>query len=168
MSSKPHNEGSGLALMAQALRRGHCSRGEEDHACVGKCTITQTGIELDCTLCGKGEHEIARDVASFAGAKLHAIRILDAAGVEYDKLSAETQRDVLREVVRNRCPSCGFLILPDSSWSEVYCPCGEFSFDPRSGFRATHKRLERIKELAASFGINEHQARKLIEAKEGH
>lgn len=81
-----------LDELAQGLRKSHCSRGDSaDHECVGTCTITRDGVQLDCKLCGADAQHIAPSEL-LPETKL-ARRVLAAAGLDWHSLSPEAKRD---------------------------------------------------------------------------
>jgi hypothetical protein len=82
-----------LEAFAQSLRVSHCSRGDADHPCVGTCTITPRGVELDCKLCGSDKQPIEPNETLPSTRK--AKRIVEAAGLDWSCLSDETKRAVV-------------------------------------------------------------------------
>jgi hypothetical protein len=80
-----------LDELAQGLRKAHCSRdGDELHECVGICTITRTGVQLDCKLCGNDSQLIAPSVLLIE--TTIAKRVLAAVGLEWHALTPERKR----------------------------------------------------------------------------
>lgn len=82
--------GLDLEQFAQSLREAHCARGDAAHPCVGACTITATGVDLDCRLCGSGSEPLV-PADTLPEGKL-ARAVVRAAGVEWDALSPAAQR----------------------------------------------------------------------------
>ncbi len=84
--------GLDLTRLAQDLRVAHCARGNADHPCVGTCTITPTGIELACKVCGDEKEPLA------PAESLDEVRVAKAAlaglGVDWDAIAPETQRRI--------------------------------------------------------------------------
>lgn len=76
---------------AQQLRRAHCAHDaakDDDHVCVGTCTITRDGVALDCKLCGPGGELL--DPPSY---KSIAVRqIFAAVGIDWTSLTLEARR----------------------------------------------------------------------------
>lgn len=77
----------------QAIRRSHCAMKDRQHECAGTCTITPSGIQLSCTLCG-GDDRTVGPSRYLSGAVEQAKRILSRAGLDFDYLSAERQAEV--------------------------------------------------------------------------
>lgn len=106
----------------QALRKSHCSNGGKEHACVGTCTITPRGVELDCSLCGKDKHPNSSPNEWLAD---RAASILHAAGMRFASLSEDTRMEVLREIARDACPNCKALHFHVTRFIDfVKCECG--------------------------------------------
>lgn len=109
--------------LAQSLRRSHCARGDDEHECAGTCTITPRGVELDCKLCGAG----GLDAIPFGRREIErAKRILHVAGLDYDALSVDRQRELMVEFLRDVCPGCGAVarIHSDDAYSAWHiCGC---------------------------------------------
>jgi hypothetical protein len=78
----------------QALRRSHCAMKDREHECAGTMTVTPSGINLACVLCG-GDDRSLGPARYMAGAVDVARRVLNRAGLEFDALSAERQADVV-------------------------------------------------------------------------
>lgn len=93
----------GLApeLFAEQLRRAHCAHmraAELDHACVGRCTITREGVQLDCSACG-GEVQPLAPVGMAARA---ARDVVEAVGLSWSSLTPEAQRAAVAAIERSR------------------------------------------------------------------
>lgn len=84
--------GLDLERFAQDLRVAHCARGAADHPCVGTCTITPTGVELQCKICGNGSEPIAPSET------LDEVRVAKAVlaglGVDWSTLAPSAQRTI--------------------------------------------------------------------------
>lgn len=93
MSDDLSRRAAGLDLdrFAQSLRVAHCSR-LGDHPCVGTCTITPTGVELACKVCGNGSEPIAPSET------LDEVRVAKAVlaglGVDWSTLAPSAQRTI--------------------------------------------------------------------------
>lgn len=122
-------------LLAQALRRSHCSREGQEHNCAGTCTITPGGLELSCALCG-GDKIRVGDRPGWKHAERRAKAMLEAAGLQWGHLSAETQARVIEQALRDHCPGCGRETLR-SPEDAVECACGKWW---RSPYRGWHRR----------------------------
>lgn len=84
-------QGLQLADFAQTLRRAHCAHehaGQEQHACIGTCTITRDGVKLDCKACGSDVQPIAPTASESRVARA----VVEAAGLAWDALTPESQR----------------------------------------------------------------------------
>lgn len=79
----------------QALRRSHCDRKENRHACAGTLSVTPTGIVLSCPLCGTGDGEalygLGQPVVVSEKARDLAQRFARTLGVDWTALSSDTQ-----------------------------------------------------------------------------
>lgn len=83
-------QGLQLADFAQTLRRAHCSHadaGEEHHRCIGKCTITNDGVQLDCKACGNDSQPIAPTPHEAKAARA----VVEAAGLAWECLTPQAQ-----------------------------------------------------------------------------
>ena len=82
--------GLDLTRLAQDVRIAHCARGNADHPCVGACTITPAGVDLQCRVCGDEKEPLAPSQT------LDEVRVAKAAlaglGVDWEALAPETQR----------------------------------------------------------------------------
>lgn len=116
----------------QAIRKSHCSRSEAPHDCVGSCTITPSGLKLECGLCGTD----LQPAVGFSDQKVaaRARTILAAAGLDWDRLGAETQVAVLAEVRKDVCPGCG-LQRPPNAGDWYGCSCDEWTHHEGYGAR---------------------------------
>ena len=92
----------------QSIRESHCAKkilGETiDHKCAGTCTITPDGIELKCPLCGDGnEYGKLAELKCFDSKQYSNIAksILNAAGLDWDVLSPDSQLRVIGIVKSN-------------------------------------------------------------------
>lgn len=98
------NEAKDRALdeLAQGLRKAHCARTGE-HECVGTCTITRAGVQLECKLCGNESKLIAPldTLPIVRKAKL----VLAAAGLEWDALSDARKRAVVEALEGKAAPA---------------------------------------------------------------
>lgn len=104
----------------QQVRKMHCSwRGAQPHNCAGTCTITPSGIKLDCPLCGEDAIPLVSPRRSHTTER--AVRILSRAGLDFHVLTPEVQREVLDECERDSCPGCGALV---SLGTRVNATCG--------------------------------------------
>lgn len=84
-------QGLELAKFAQTLRVAHCSHGqagEENHVCIGKCTITRDGVQLDCKACGDDKQPIAPPPVEAKQARA----VVEAVGLSWSSLTPEAQR----------------------------------------------------------------------------
>ncbi len=81
----------------QALRRSHCAMANREHECAGSITVTPSGLNLSCVLCG-GDDRTLGPASYMQGAVSAARSILGWAGLDFDALSAERQADVVRAV----------------------------------------------------------------------
>lgn len=82
------------APFAESLRRAHCAHeraADREHICVGECTITRSGVRLECVPCGNGSELLAPAGAEAEGAR----SVLEAAGVRWMSLTPEAQRDAV-------------------------------------------------------------------------
>ena len=76
---------------AEQLRLAHCAHdkaGDPSHACIGRCTITRDGIELECKACGGDIQPLAPDRAESAAARA----VVEAVGLSWSSLTPEAQR----------------------------------------------------------------------------
>ena len=80
-----------LERLAQELRVAHCANGGK-HPCVGTCTITPSGVELACRVCGDGKEPIAP--AEHLDEVLVAKAALAGVGLEWGALTPEAQRTI--------------------------------------------------------------------------
>lgn len=91
-----------LIELAQGLRKSHCSRADDAlHECVGTTTITKDGVTLACKLCGSDDRPIAP--AELLRETRIARAVVEAAGIDWDCLSARTRRaavDVLERSLK--------------------------------------------------------------------
>lgn len=131
------HEPSALENMAQAVRVSHCSRPDKEHACVGVCTISAKGVELDCKLCGTDSQPLISEYVLRRDGK-RAAAILESAGLDFERLSAETQLDVIKAIALDNCPGCEARHYLGDGYSS--CPCGDFSYNGRGWIR-TPKRI---------------------------
>lgn len=108
----------------QAIRRSHCDRKNQDHKCIGTVSITPSGIELACDLCGKGGDDDALPDRCDGAERLRAI--LRAAGLDYDKLAPKVQLAALKELRSDLCPGCTRVRTVEGFTRANYytCPCG--------------------------------------------
>lgn len=85
--------------MLQLLRRGHCDRKGQEHACVGVVTIKQGEVCLNCPLCGTGE-----DIPGWSSDIAEKLsKVMDAAGINWDSLNMDSKRaavEKFREVTK--------------------------------------------------------------------
>lgn len=76
---------------AEQLRRAHCAHSDgadPGHVCVGTCTITRSGVTLDCKICGGDVQPLAP-----VGHLAHVARsVIEAAGMTWSLLTPEAQR----------------------------------------------------------------------------
>lgn len=85
---------------AEALRRAHCAHAaaaDPGHACVGRCVITRTGVELDCAACGGEVQDLAPSSFEARGAR----SVVEAIGMSWSSLTPEAQR--LAVAALDRC-----------------------------------------------------------------
>ncbi len=75
--------------MAMALHKQYCDRQDKQHSCVGVATIRNGEVDLQCGLCGHGT-----DCPAKWQMRQHAKTLFEAAGVDFDRLNIETQRNV--------------------------------------------------------------------------
>lgn len=91
MTDDLSRRGLDLEGFAQALRVAHCAKAG-DHPCVGTCTITPSGVELQCKVCGEGREPVA------PAESLDEVRVakvaLSGLGVDWDAIAPETQRRI--------------------------------------------------------------------------
>lgn len=105
----------------QSVRMSHCSNRGKEHACIGVCTISREGIELNCTLCGSdSKWRVKTQGHTYDRAK----RILDAAGIGMDGLNIEAQERVIREIQRDECPNCNAYHFREPYRDYFSCACG--------------------------------------------
>jgi len=90
-----HALGLDLERFAQDLRVAHCAR-TGDHPCVGTCTITPTGVELACKICG-GAAELIALLTSLDEVCV-ACAVLAGLGMDWGALAPETQRSIYTRV----------------------------------------------------------------------
>lgn len=86
---------------AESLRRAHCAHaaaGNPEHVCVGRCTITREGVDLDCKLCGKGGESLAPTETEARGARA----VVEAIGMDWSSLTPEAQRAAVTALERSR------------------------------------------------------------------
>lgn len=86
---------------AEALRRAHCAAldaANPDHVCVGRCTITREGVELDCKRCGQASEPIAPTEIEARGARA----VVEAIGMDWSSLTPEAQRAAVAALERSR------------------------------------------------------------------
>lgn len=95
MSDDLTRRGLDLERFAQDLRVAHCAR-TGDHPCAGTCTITPTGVELTCKICGTGEEPIAPS-ESLDEVRV-ACAVLSGLGIEWDTITPETRRRIYARV----------------------------------------------------------------------
>lgn len=126
--------------LAQGLRRAHCSNKERDHDCVGTCTITVKGIELDCKLCGSDSQPLVALRATWRREAERAKKILGVAGLDFDVLAPLTQRAVIAELVKDCCPGCGTRVSLNDEY--VTCACGDW-VKRRGGWGKTAEHLRK-------------------------
>jgi hypothetical protein len=83
--------GLDLDRFAQSLRVAHCARGG-DHPCAGTCTITPSGVELSCKICGDRKEPVAPSET------LDEVRVAKAVlaglGIDWTVITPETQRTI--------------------------------------------------------------------------
>lgn len=106
----------------QAIRISHCSNKGKEHACVGVCTITKDGVNLDCSLCGKDNlpwYQTSEWLES------RAIAILVAAGLDFFKLETGVKVAVVREIAKDLCPNCKAIMIHAERFPRhKTCSCG--------------------------------------------
>lgn len=86
---------------AELLRRAHCAHAraaDAGHVCIGRCTITRDGVELDCAACGSGGETLAP--SEFEAREARAV--VDAIGVRWESLTAEAQRAAVDALTKQR------------------------------------------------------------------
>lgn len=86
---------------AEQLRRAHCAHakaGDPEHACIGRCTITREGIELDCKACGGDVQLLAPDKYEAAAARV----VIEAVGMSWSSLTPDAQRAAVVALERVR------------------------------------------------------------------
>lgn len=105
----------------QAIRISHCSNRGKEHACIGQCTITPAGIQLECKLCGTDKKERVNETSH---AYRRACAILETAGVDFNRLNIQTQERVIREVQKDSCPNCNALHFREPYRDYFHCECG--------------------------------------------
>lgn len=82
-------------IVLQAIRKSHCDRKGMEHACVGTCSITPSGVRLECDLCGSCD-DVKTSLQSDAA---EAIRhIFSVAGIRFDCLSIENRVAAINEL----------------------------------------------------------------------
>lgn len=80
---------------AQALRRSHCAKEDRNHDCVGVCTISRAGIQLDCKLCGDLNHEYEQPADQ---ASVRAEAVVEAVGLKWDNLTDEAKAKAVDQI----------------------------------------------------------------------
>lgn len=116
----------------QAVRKSHCSNTGKEHACIGVCTITASGITLDCQLCGKDKRP---DLDANDWLVDRASAVMHAAGMRYASLSTEAQREVLKEMGKDACPNCKAIHFHTKKYEDYRtCTCG-WHWYSRSGWK---------------------------------
>ncbi len=127
-----------------AVRKGHCAHAaaaDPSHRCVGTCSITPTGTELSCTLCG-GE-SISHMPSYPESVRQHAENVLRAAGMRFDVLAADTQARVLAAASEDLCPGC-FVRRPISYASYYACACATFTWTQYDGWRRNPRTTTQV------------------------
>jgi hypothetical protein len=120
---KTYREALEANYIEQALRRSHCSNTGKEHACIGTCTITKDGIELECSLCGTDKRQNIEGVNEWLSDRASAV--LHAAGMRYASLSDETKLAVLKEMGRDVCPGCKAIHFHVKRFEDYrLCQCG--------------------------------------------
>ncbi len=117
----------------QAIRVSHCSNKEEGaHACIGVCTITPTGIKLDCTKCGS---DTLKNHDPNLWLHDRAVRIFSAAGIEFENLAESIQAKVLAALASDFCPGCKQIVIHSLKYPTFYeCTCG-WRWSPNQGWK---------------------------------
>jgi hypothetical protein len=89
------------APFAEQLRRAHCahaSANDPEHACVGRCTITREGVELNCKLCGNGGESLTPS----EGEARDARAVVEAIGMSWSSLTPEAKRAAVAALLVRR------------------------------------------------------------------
>jgi biotin synthase-like enzyme len=83
--------------MAQAVRKAHCAADEKrNHECVGTLFVDRGGCKLDCKLCGGLAVESKENPEEAAIRRAKAV--VEAAGLNWEKLSEEARRDAITAI----------------------------------------------------------------------
>lgn len=83
--------------LAQGLRKSHCARGDNaTHECVGRMTVTRTGVDLECAPCGSDRQPIAP--SELLPETKIAKGVLASVGFDWYALTPEAQRDAVAVV----------------------------------------------------------------------
>lgn len=113
----------------QSIRKSHCAHAERDdpaHKCCGTCTISPSGVTLECRLCGD---DYTAEYPYAKRAEKRAESIIASAGLAWKALSAEQKQAVVREVTRAFCPGCGHEApaVAATPYGPFHaCPCGKW------------------------------------------
>lgn len=83
------------AVDAELFRQSHCDRQDRQHQCIGVISIDRNGMDLNCQLCGHGDHNL-EDVQILVQ---DAIDLLRTAGFNYHDLDQQHKRAFLKEVL---------------------------------------------------------------------
>lgn len=117
----------------QAIRISHCSNTGKEHACVGVCTITRSGVNLSCTLCGSDDKKFYQP-NEWLEDRLK--EIFHKAGMRFDSLTDEAKSAALKEYARDFCPNCKRVMFHTQRYNNHHsCSCG-WSWSNYSGWRA--------------------------------
>ncbi len=80
---------------AETLRRAHCAHSQAadaDHVCIGRCTITREGVELDCKACGSQNEPLSPTDSESRGARA----VVEAIGMSWSSLTPEAKRAAMK------------------------------------------------------------------------
>lgn len=86
---------------AEILRRSHCAHqrvDEPNHVCIGRCTITREGVQLDCAACGAGGDQLAPTERE----SRYARTVVEAIGMSWSSLTPEIQHAAVSALDRLR------------------------------------------------------------------
>lgn len=131
--------------LLEIIRTSHCANKGAGHRCVGQCTITSAGYELDCKLCGKEDGKMSALTMRHARDRLSGVA--SALGVDLDKLSDDTIIEAVQALIAESCPGCG-APLPMGTLRVGFlntgysrCRCGEWLWEGRTGWRRAQRTL---------------------------